>query len=131
LPATATATGLRPDGTPIRFPPVLSPLRDPAGNDVDVLTQGFLSTFPMSVSDEEGLHVGATELRGIWDRGNAFFHDGRARSLLEAVATPGHPALGPGQRGFNERDGQLDTHGATAALTPDQLHDLVDYLLSL
>lgn len=131
LPATTTALGLLPPGASLRFTPVISPLRDPDGNDVDRVVPGFLATFPMSVQDEAGVAFGATQLRGIWDRGDAFFHDGRARSLLEAIATPGHPALPAGQRGFNERDGQPNTHGATSQLTAGQLADLRTYLLSL
>ena len=47
------------------------------------------------------------------------------------LATPGHPALGPGEVGFNERDGIPDTHGGTSHLSASELEDLATYLRTL
>ena len=96
------------------------------------MTAGFLGTFPLTVQGPAGVHFGSTPLRGLWDRPETrLYHDGRARSLREALATPGHPALGPGERGHNERDGVLDTHGGTSQLSRWQLEDLLSFLRSL
>ena len=50
----------------------------------------------------------------IW-RTAPYLHDGRAATLMEMLTT------------FNEGD----THGKTSTLTPEQVQDLVEYLLSL
>ena len=135
LPLTTTATlpePFSPFGTPIRFPPVISPTRAPDGTDASMVTAGFISTFPQTTQGPEGLHVGATPLRGLWDRPQTrFYHDGRARSLRQALATPGHTILRPGEVGHNERDGVLDTHGGTSQLTRYELEDLMNFVLSL
>jgi cytochrome c5 len=94
-------------------------------------------------------------LRGVWDRPRVYFHDGRARSIRSAILGPGHPALRDGidgcqmladeserfeggivrpianGRGCNEVGGAIDTHGATSALTPEQVADLETYILSI
>lgn len=135
LPRTTTAslpTLFSPAGMPIRFPPVISPTRAPDGGDASMVTPGFIGSFPQTVQGAEGLHVGATPLRGVWDRPHTrFFHDGRARSLRQALATPGHEALREGEPGFNERDGSFDTHGGTSQLDRYQLEDLINFLLTL
>lgn len=135
LPRTTTATlptAFSPFGMPVRFPPVISPERRPDGTDAMLVTQIFIDTFPQTVQGPEGLHIGSTPLRGLWDRPRTrLYHDGRARSLREALATPGHPALLPGEIGRNERDGVFDTHGGTSQLDPYQLQDLINYLLTL
>ncbi len=95
------------------------------------MTPGFLQTFPEAQQDQGGVRFGVPQLRGIWDRAQGFFHDGRAPSLREALATPGHPGLRPGERGFNETDGMPDTHGATSTLSAEELDDLVAFLLTL
>lgn len=130
LPLAATAVGSDFDA-PLSMTYVISPLRNPeTGADVDVITPGFLQTFPRATQTAAGLRVGVTSLRGAWDR-TRFFHHAQARSLVEALATPGHPALVPGQRGWNERDGQPDTHGGTSHLTPDELRALAAFVESL
>lgn len=135
LPRTTTAsrpTRFSPLGMPVRFPPVISPSRAPDHSDASLVVDGFRATFPETEQGPEGLHLGAVALRGMWDRpGTRFFHDGRARSLREALATPGHAALRPGEQGFNERDGTFDTHGATSQLDRWQLEDLISFLHSL
>ncbi len=135
LPLTTTAAEpvpFSPFETPIRFPPVISPSRTPGGEDASRVTPGFIATFPLTLQGPEGLHLGSTPLRGLWDRPETrLYHDGRARSLREALATPGHPALAPGETGHNERDGVFDTHGGTSQLTRWQLEDLMAFLRSL
>ncbi len=135
LPLTTTATlpvPFSPFGMPVRFPPVVTPERRPDGSDAMLVINTFLSTFPDTVQTAAGLHMGATPLRGLWDRPQTrFYHDGRARSLRGALATPGHTALRQGEFGHNERDGVRDTHGGTSHLDKYQLQDLVNYLLTL
>ncbi len=130
LPLTALAVG-SPFASPLSMPYVVTPLRHPTtGADVDRITAGFLGTFPRAQQTDGGLRVGVTSLRGAWDRGR-FLHHGGARTVLEVLATPAHPALEPGARGFNERDGQPDTHGGTSQLTGAQLRALAAYVESL
>ena len=131
--------------------PVVSPVRADDGRNLDLLAGGFLDLFPRSEMDvcedvcdpaacaadpfvcDDLLNVkfGVTSLRGIWDRADGMLHHGNARGLVEVLATPGHPALGDGQVGFNERDGIPDTHGGTSHLSPQELDDLIAYLLTL
>jgi cytochrome c peroxidase len=73
----------------------------------------------------------ANTLRGLWDRRGALFHDGRARTIRETLLTPGHPCLLPGERAFNEFDGQVDTNGGVSHLTCDQIDDLVAFLRTI
>jgi DNA-binding beta-propeller fold protein YncE len=131
LPLTTVSKDFNPSGVPLRFAPVISPLRTPEGVDADRITPGFVQTFPTAEQDSSGMHFGVPQLRGIWDRAQRFFHDGRARSLREALATPGHPALRPGEIGYNETDGVFDTHGATSTLTARELEDLIVFLETL
>ncbi|MCP4872044.1 MAG: YncE family protein [Proteobacteria bacterium] len=131
--------------------PVVTPFRADDGTNLDLLAGGFLDLFPRAEMDrcedvcdpdacaadasvcDDLLHVqmGVTSLRGIWDRADSFLHHGRARGLTEVLATPGHPALGPGEVGFNERDGIPDTHGGTSHLSASELEDLATYLRTL
>jgi len=135
LPLTTTATApvpFSPFGMPVRFPPVITPETRPDGSDAMLVNDAFIATFPLTVQTEAGLHVGATPLRGIWDRPQTrIYHDGRARSLRQALATPGHAALRPGEQGFNERKGSFDTHGGTSQLDKYQLEDLIQFVLTL
>lgn len=131
LPLTTVTAEFNPSGVPLRFPAVISPRRRPSGEEVDAITPGFLQTFPDAEQDAGGVRFGAPQLRGIWDRAERFYHDGRARSLREALATPGHPALRPGETGFNETLGMPDTHGSTSRLSPEELEDLISFLLTL
>ncbi len=135
LPLTTTATlpePFSPFGMPIRFPPVVTPSLTPEGVDASRVTAGFLSTFPLTVQGPAGLHLGATPLRGLWDRpASRLLHDGRARSLREVLATPGHPGLRKGEVGRNERGGVFDTHGGTSHLRPADLDDLEQFLRTL
>ncbi|MCC6995580.1 MAG: hypothetical protein IT370_13300 [Deltaproteobacteria bacterium] len=73
----------------------------------------------------------ANTLRGLWDRKGALFHDGRARTIRETLLTPGHACLQPGERAFNEADGQVDTNGGISQLTCGQLDDLVAFLKTI
>ncbi len=123
-PQFALSTHYDTNGLPLEMR-MLSPSTF-EGLNLDLLTETAKTKFGI-----ESNRFGVPTLRGIWDRNEMFFHDGRAESLLEAIATPDHPALGPGQRGFNERDGVLDIHGGTSHLTPSELGDLIEYILSL
>ena len=135
LPRTTTATlptPFSPAGMPVRFPPVISPTRAPDGTDASMVTDGLSGTFRMTGVGRGGVGVGATPLRGLWDRPRTrLYHDGRARSLREALATPDHAVLEEGEPGFNERDGVFDTHGGTSQLDKYQLEDLMSFLLTL
>ncbi len=87
--------------------------------------------------------VVAQSLRGLWARPPRFLHDGRAISLREVLAPPGHPALRPlpwpraqapragRELGMNERDGAPDSHGATSHLTVWELECLARYVQSI
>lgn len=129
--STARATARTEAPGPLRFPYVISPLRDPTtGLDADRVNPAFLGTFPEAEQDDGGLRVGVPSLRGVWDR-TLFHHHGLARSLREAIATPHHPGLRGSERGFNEREGQPDTHGSTSGLTAAELDALVAFLETL
>ena len=77
------------------------------------------------------MRLNAPMLAGIWDRSPPFLHDGRAKNLREALSTPEHPALRPGERGYNELDGIFDTHGGTSELTVGEMRDLIAFLRTL
>jgi YVTN family beta-propeller protein len=98
---------------------------------------------PGRVEEREGFFV-APSLRGLWARPARFLHHGRALSLREVISAPGHPGLRPralGRRdperpagvelGLNERDGMLDSHGATSHLGVWDLECLRRFLLSI
>ncbi len=132
LPTTAVSTQYNPLALPLRFPAVITPRRNPlTGANADGVNPLFVGAFPDTEQDALGVYFGVPQLRGIWDRAPRFLHDGRAHSLREALATPGHPALLSGERGFNETDGMADTHGGTSHLSPRDLSDLIAFLLTL
>ena len=132
LPLTTLSDSFNPSELPLRFPPLITPATNPlTGKPANGMNQGFVQSFPLAVQSAAGPHFGVPQLRGIWDRAARFYHDGRARSLREALATPGHAALGPGQVGHNESHGMRDTHGATSQLSEEELSDLVAFLESL
>lgn len=115
---------------PATFAYVVSPVAGPAGLDADRVNPAFLGTFPEARQTSAGLRVGVPSLRGLWDR-DVFLHHGLATTLREAIANPGHPALRPGETGFNERFGQPDSHGSTSTLSIDELDALVSFLESM
>lgn len=133
LGVTATAMptrSTRAEG-PLSFPSLVTPNRHPAtSDDTDRVTPGFLGTFPAARQTDSGLRMAVLQLRGAWDR-SLFLHHGRARSIREVVATPGHPGLRPGERGANERDGQPNTHGGTSHLSAEELDALVEFVRTL
>ena len=125
-----------PAGLPVRFPPVITPTRNPAGAVADLVTEGFRATFTVggigaTEQGPEGIHLGVPQLRGLWDRAPRFYHDGRAHTLREALLPPGHPALGDGEIGRNERDGVADSHGGTSQLDAGEVEDLIAFVMSL
>jgi len=150
-PAFAVSSDVNPTGAPMRMGPVVSPRRAADGTNLDLFAGGFVDTFPQSEMESceavcgadacaadpsvcdrwRNVSFGVPSLRGIWDRAPSMLHDGRARGLREVVCTPGHPALGPGETGHNERDGVPDSHGGTSHLSPAEIDDLVNYLLTL
>lgn len=150
-PTFAVSTDNNPFNVPLRFPPVVTPQRGPGGVNYDLLNNGFMGVFPQTEQDtcqeycgEEvcsadpracddrmNLRMGVPTLRGLWDRAELFLHDGRAKNLREVLCTPGHPALKEGERGFNERDGIVDTHGGTSHLTPQEIEDLIAFMKTL
>lgn len=132
LPTTAVSSGFNPADVPLVFAAVVSPrINLDTQDNADRVNPLFLGTFPETKQDGSGLHMGSPQLRGIWDRAARFLHDGRARSLREVLATPGHASLLPGETGFNETLGMSDTHGGTSHLSPAQIEDLVAFLLTL
>ncbi len=150
-PTFAASTDNNPFGVPLRMGPVVSPDRADDGVNLDLYSDGFLATFPRAehdtcedvcgeavcaddpsaCDDVRDVYFGVPTLRGIWDRAPSMLHDGRARGLREVLATPGHPVLRPGERGFNERDGIPDTHGGTSHLSARDVEDLITYLETL
>lgn len=143
--------GSEPPAGSLRMRPVVSPRRDAAGINLDLLAEGFAQTFPAAEMDRCGdllpadwcakdpaaadalreVRFGVPSLRGIWDRARGMLHHGMARGLREVLCTPGHPALRPGEVGRNERDGMPDTHGGTSHLSPQQIEDLKAFLRTL
>ena len=129
-PAFAVSLDYNPFDTPLNFGPLITPRHGPQGENIDLLHEGFLRSFPMAEQAED-IHINPPGLLGIWDRAQRFYHDGRARSLRETLCPPNHPALRPGESGFNELDGMPDTHGGTSHLNAEQLSDLIAFLRSL
>jgi DNA-binding beta-propeller fold protein YncE len=137
--------------TPVVMGPVVTPLRADDGTNLDLFASGFVDLFadatmdsceevcgeqvctdePTACDDVRQVRFGVTPLRGIWDRAPSMLHHGLAKGLREVLATPGHPALRDGERGFNERDGVPDSHGGTSHLSARDLQDLIDYLETL
>ena len=150
-PTFAASTDHNPFDVPLRMGPVVTPVRDTDGINLDLFAEGFAATFPKAemdgcdavcgpdactddanVCDElRQVRFGVTGLRGIWDRAPSLLHDGRANGLREALCTPGHPALEDGEIGYNERDGIPDTHGGTSHLSPQDIADLIEYIETL
>lgn len=150
-PAYALSTDVGVLGAPLVMGPVVTPLRDENGDNLDLLSGGFLAAFPRAGMDrcedvcsteacEEDprgcdhlreVDLGVPSLRGIWDRAPGMLHHGSARGLVEVLASPGHPALGPGEVGRNERDGMPDTHGGTSHLDRDEVQALIDFIETL
>jgi hypothetical protein len=70
-------------------------------------------------------------LRGTWWKTN-LLHHGHANTVAEAILGPGHAALREGEDGFAvDALGQVDVHGATSGLSPDQVEALVLYVSSI
>lgn len=150
-PGFAISDQNNPNHLPVRMGPVVSPNRNDEGVNLDLTSPGFVQAFPLTevdtcedvcaaedcaaeptvCDDLRDQKFGVTPLRGIWDRAPAYLHDGRAKSLKEVLATPGHPALAPGETGYNELDGIPNTNGATSHLTAQDLDDLIAYMLTL
>lgn len=150
-PAFTVSTMVNPFNLPFLLGPVVTPLRTADGVNLDLFSKGFMDTFPLvdmqtcdevcgvelctenpsACDDIRNIFLGVPTLRGIWDRADSMLHHGKAQGLREVLATPGHPVLLPGETGFNERDGVVDTHGGTSHLTAQELRDLIDYLLTL
>ncbi|MCP4121857.1 MAG: hypothetical protein GY751_08905 [Bacteroidetes bacterium] len=110
------------------------------------------------VEGKEGTFT-TMQLRNLFDRPPVFLHHGRARSLREVILTPEHPAArrfrypvlqgdeevreNRVEMGFNElqersRSGSLntssqifDSHGGVSHLTPRQINDLVNFIISI
>ncbi len=114
-----------------RFLPVITPVRAADGRNADLVSDGFQSTFPETHQDTRMIQFGVTSLRNEWAHARRYLHDGRARSLREVIVPPGHASLRPGEHGFNEVDGIPNTHGATSQLSPSQVDDLVNFMMSL
>ncbi len=88
--------------------------------------RGFL---PGNVRGSPAVNV--PSLRGVWGEAN-LLHHGLARSIREAILAPGHPALLPGERGFAvDAAGQIDRHGQTSRLSPEEVAALVRYVRSI
>ncbi|MCP4499859.1 MAG: beta-propeller fold lactonase family protein [Deltaproteobacteria bacterium] len=150
-PTFAVSTDVNPQNLPLRFGPVVSPNRSASGVNLDLFSPGFSGVFPAAEIDScaeicgaescaEDNHIcddlrqvkfGVPSLRGIWDRADSMLHDGRAQSLKEVICTPGHPALYEGETGFNENNGIPNSHGSTSHLSPDEIEDLIVFMLSL
>ncbi len=150
-PTFTASTTNNPFNVPFRMGPVVSPVRGPDGANFDLLDTQFLINFPETEQDRcsdvcppavcnndaracdhlRTVRFGAPSLRGIWDHPPRMLHHGMAIGLREVLCTPGHPALEVGEVGFNELDGQFDSHGGTSHLSPTDIDDLIAYLLTL
>ena len=130
-PTFGVSTDVNPFQTPILFGPLIEPLRDGSGKNLNLLSQAFLESFPMAEQRAGDVYLKSPALRGIWDRAPGFYHDGRAPTLREALATPDHPALHSWETGYNVADDVFDSHGGTSHLTNDELEDLIEFLLTL
>jgi hypothetical protein len=98
---------------------------------------------PGRIEEFEG-HYAAPSLRGLWAEPPIMLHHGHAVSMREVVCTPGHIALrrfpfprpdldrpGGWEKGQNEMEGILDTHGTTSHLNTWEIECLVAYLESI
>ena len=124
-PHFAIADDFNPGDLPLAMKTFSSPTHD--GRNIDLVRYSFETAFSAVHQDR----FGVPSLRGLWDRPEMFYHDGRTTTLLEALATPQHPALRADQRGVNEKDGALDLHGGTSQLTAADMRDLIEYLLTI
>ncbi|MCB0384274.1 MAG: hypothetical protein KDD43_02695, partial [Bdellovibrionales bacterium] len=134
------------------FPPVVSPtFRDNihtlvSADRLDSLT-GFVRVWDADdkgrIEEFEGSFV-SPALRGLWARPPVFLHHGRAVSLREVLATPGHMALHPYavprqdidrpgsmEVGLNELNGVPDTHGVTSHLSVWEMECLLRFVESI
>lgn len=99
----------------------------------DAIPLSIAGTFA-SVQPE---HFDTPSLRGVWDRPARFLHDGRARTIAETILPPEHPALAPGEVGCNfggsfvEGAQILDSHGGCSQLAPEDVADLVAFVLTI
>lgn len=72
--------------------------------------------------------VNTPSLRGVWTQAN-LLHHGLGHTITEAILGPGHPVLQATEFGWAiDVRGNLDVHGATKALSADQVHALVRYV---
>ena len=75
--------------------------------------------------------VNTPSLRGTWWKAN-LLHHGHGYTIGEAILGPGHPALRPGEQGFAiDALGQIDVHGTTSNLTPEQVEALILYVSAI
>src|SRR5262249_41269132 len=75
--------------------------------------------------------INTPSLRGVWSQAN-LLHHGLGHTIAEAILGPGHPALKQGETGFAiDASGAFDVHGATKALTADQVRQLVRFVESI
>lgn len=150
-PTFAASDSHNPFGVPVRMSPVVTPVRSVDGANFDLLDGAFLASFPETEQDRcidvcpveicmadpkacddlRTVRLGAPSLRGLWDHPPRMLHHGQAIGLREVLCTPGHPALLAGEVGFNELDGQADSHGGTSHLSVRDIDDLIAYLLTL
>lgn len=130
-PTFGVSTEVNPFKTPLVFGPMIDPLRDREGKNLNLMSTPFLERHPEAQQVGDDVYFKSPSLRGIWDRAPGFLHHGRAQTLRDAIASPGHPALRQWETGYNEADGIFDTHGATSHLSRSELEDLIQYLLTL
>ncbi len=150
-PAYTVADDVTGANPAARMLPVVTPMRDAEGRNLDLLAPGFVATFALAEQDrcedvapiaacaadpsagdaDRQVRFGAPSLRGLWDRAPGMLHHGRARGLREVLCAPGHPALRPGEVGRNERDGVPDSHGGTSHLSVAEIEDLIAFLQTL
>jgi DNA-binding beta-propeller fold protein YncE len=70
-------------------------------------------------------------LRGTWWKTN-LLHHGHAYTIAEAILGPGHRALRTGEKGLAvDALGQIDVHGATSNLSPEQVEALILYVTAI
>lgn len=75
--------------------------------------------------------VNTPSLRGVWWQSNILRH-GHANSVNEAILAPGHPALREDEQGFAiNAAGEIDVHGRTSQLTPEDIEALRIFLASI
>ena len=151
-PAPTFTDKIHPPNENRAFPPLVSTVaRDNihtlfSADRVDALS-GYVRPWDANdkgrIESREGFYV-APSLRGLWARPPRLLHHGRALSVREVLASPGHPALRklpfdrpdarrPGDRelGLNELDGVPDTHGVTSHLSIWELECLLRFVLSI